>query len=74
MKSLPVAHDSSAASSASSAGRAMTLRTATTAHVRAAANDATAEVNVITVRNPLWIIAIGMAVFFAAAAAVMALG
>jgi len=52
----------------------MTLRTATTAHVRAAANDATAEVNVITVRNPLWIIAIGMAVFFAAAAAVMALG
>jgi hypothetical protein len=52
----------------------MTLRTVTTAHVRAAANDATAEVNVITVRNPLWIIAIGMAVFFAAAAAVMALG
>jgi hypothetical protein len=35
---------------------------------------ATAEANVSTVRNPLWIIAIGMAVFFAAAVAVAALG
>jgi len=61
MNSQPVVYDPSAALSASSARRA-------------AANDGTAEANVNTVRNPLWMMAIGMAVFFAAAVAVAALG
>ena len=60
MNSQPDVYDPFAASSASSTRRATTQ--VATADARAA------------VRNPLWIIAIGMAVFFAAAVAVAALG
>jgi hypothetical protein len=45
----------------------------TTAEARAAANDDAADTPE-GIRNPLWIIAIGMACFFGAAALVMALG
>jgi hypothetical protein len=69
MNSLPVVYDPSVASSASSAGRAKTLSAAGIA----AANDETAEANAHTARNPLWIMPIGMGVFFALAAAVLAL-
>jgi hypothetical protein len=44
-----------------------------TAEARAAANDDAADTPE-EIRNPLWIIAIGMACFFGAAALVMALG
>jgi len=74
MSSLPVVYDPSAASAARSAAGATTLPAAAIAAARAAANDETAAVNVNTVANPLWIMPIGMAVFFAAAAAVIALG
>jgi len=43
------------------------------AEARAAANDDAADTPE-GIRNPLWIIAIGMACFFGAAAVVMALG
>ena len=69
MSSLPVVYDPSAASAARSAAGATPLPAAAIA----AANDETAAVNVNT-DNPLWIMPIGMAVFFAAAAAVIALG
>ena len=74
MNSLPVVYDPSGASSARSAGRAMTLPAAAIADARAAANDETTEANAHAVGNPLWIMPIGMAVFFAATAAVIALG
>jgi hypothetical protein len=45
----------------------------TTAEARTAANDDAAD-TLEGIRNPLWIIAIGMACFFGAAAVVMALG
>jgi len=74
MSSLPVVYDPSAASAARSAAGATPLPAAAIAAAHAAANDETAAVNVNTVANPLWIMPIGMAVFFAAAAAVIALG
>jgi len=73
MSSLPVVYDPSAASAARSAAGATPLPAAAIAAAHAAANDETAAVNVNT-DNPLWIMPIGMAVFFAAAAAVIALG
>jgi hypothetical protein len=74
MNAQPVVYDPCDASSASSGGRAAALPTVATADARAAAHDGTAEANVNTVRNPVWIMAIGMAAFFAAAVAVAALG
>jgi hypothetical protein len=41
---------------------------------RAAANDRTAAINPYTIRNPLWVIVIGMACFFGVVAIVIALG
>jgi hypothetical protein len=52
---------------------ATTVALLTQANARAAANDAVAETP-DAIRNPLWIIASGMACFFGAAAVVMALG
>jgi len=52
----------------------MTLPAAATAAARAAANDDAALPNVSAFRDPLWIMPIGLAVFLAAAAAVIALG
>jgi hypothetical protein len=74
MNSQSDVYDPGAASSASSATRATSVSTVATADARPAAIDGTAEANVDTVRNPLWIMAIGMAAFFAAAVAVAALG
>ena len=44
-----------------------------TVPVREAMDDGSAQANVSIFRNPLWIMPIGMGVFFAIAAAVMAL-
>ena len=74
MNSLPVVYDRSVVSPASSAGHVKTLSGTETAVVREAANDGSAEANVSIFRNPLWIMPIGMGVFFAFAAAVIALG
>ena len=71
MSSLPVVSDPSAARSAAGA---TTLPAAAIAAARAAANDEAAPAKVSVFRDPLWIMPLGMAVFFAAAAAVIALG
>jgi hypothetical protein len=78
MNSLPVVYDPSVASSASSAGRAVTLSAPAItapaiADAGAAANDEAEDANANTISNPLWIIAIGMGFFFALVAAVTAL-
>jgi hypothetical protein len=51
----------------------LTLSLPTTAQAYTAANDDAAD-SPEGIRNPLWIIAIGMACFFGAAAVVVALG
>jgi hypothetical protein len=70
----PAVDDPSPRSPGSSAvnGRP-TLALLTTAEAGMAANDDAAD-TLEGIRNPLWIIAIGMACFFGAAAVVMALG
>ena len=52
--------------------RATTAAALAKTDARASANDDTAAVTPATTRNPLWIIAIGMACFFAVVIAVMA--
>lgn len=44
------------------------------ATARAAANDRTAAINPYAIRNPLWVIVIGMACFFGVVGIVIALG
>jgi hypothetical protein len=69
MSSLPANHQPSTFKGSFAAPSAARV----TAEARVAANDdLTATPNYL--RNPLWIIAIGMACFFVVAAAVMALG
>jgi hypothetical protein len=61
---------------ATPAGSGTAARTAAEpaiAAARAAANGNTAATNPYAIRNPLWVIVIGMAVFFAVAASVTAL-
>jgi hypothetical protein len=79
MSSLPADHRpstfqvSSIARPSGSAARATTVAVPATATARAAANDDVAAAP-NDLRNPLWIIAIGMAFFFGITAAVIALG
>jgi hypothetical protein len=66
-------HDPSLGSPAGSAPDAPpTIALLTLADARAAANDDAATPDVI--RNPLWVVAIGMACLFGVMAVVMALG
>jgi hypothetical protein len=64
---------SSTAAPTGPAARATTVAGPATAEARAAANDDLAAAP-NDLRNPLWIIAIGMAFFFGMTAAVIALG
>jgi hypothetical protein len=74
MSSLPAGHrPSTSQGSFTAPPTATTVAVAATAEARAAANDDVAAAP-NDLRNPLWIIAIGMAFFFGITGAVIALG